>query len=93
MTLSVRISYVPSLRLFSIFCKTKYRGMIPNSMSANYRDDSKYYEMIGTGSFQTLLYFRVESVDAILTEHFDTSQKIPLKGQMLSRMIYLAVLE
>ena len=48
MTLSVRISYAPSLRMVSIFCKTKYGGMIPNTMSAKHRDDSKYYEMIGT---------------------------------------------
>ena len=93
MTLSVRISFVPSLRLFSIFCKTKYRGMIPNTMSAKHCDDSKYYEMIGTGSFQTLLDSRVESGDAILKEHFDTSQEMPLKDQMLSRMIHPAVLE
>ena len=29
--------------------------------------------MIDTGSFQTLLNFRVESDDVILKEHFDTS--------------------
>ena len=38
-----------------------------------HRDDSKYYEMIDTGSIQTFPNFRVESGDAILKEHFDTS--------------------
>ena len=31
--------------------------------------------MIDTGSFQTLLNFRVESGDGIFKEHFDTSEE------------------
>ena len=40
-----------------------------------HRDDSKYYEMIDTGSFQILLNFRVESGDAILIARCDTSPR------------------
>ena len=38
-----------------------------------HRDNSKYFEMIDTGSFQTLLNFTVESDGVIFKEHFDTS--------------------
>ena len=40
-----------------------------------HRDDSKYYDKENSGNFQALIYFRIDSGDTVLKEHFDTTPK------------------
>ena len=77
-----RLKLCPIIKTVLYFCKT-------NILLCGHRDDSKYYEMIGTGSFQTFLYFRVESggpgrfSDSLILRQFD----IPKVGQ--TTLIYI----